>query len=356
MFKTVVLSGRVFARIFALFAVLGIMASQASAAKEMKFKDFPFEIARGERLIVQGVRGSVRLIALAPGKTPVVRGRKVLADTAKSGGASEHFDALSFSVRREGGLVMVEPRGPSSRQDWIEWSRPGQPELNIEIESPPTPAEIHLHSGTVLANGWKDSLAVSLQDGKLTAVDGDIAVRAAILRGEIKIDKQKGVVEIESHAAKVSVSNVDGDVRVHNFAGETNVTGVKGDVSFRSKAGTTTAAKIAGGLGFDNGRGRLDATAVEGAVRGENDEGNVSIQLAGEADVSIETQDGAVAIKPPGGAGVLLKLSSEDGAIVAPDSVSVPKISGPKSVVARLDGAPKGVIVVRSKRGTIRVR
>jgi hypothetical protein len=325
------------------------------AAKEVRFREFPFEISRGEHLIVQGVRGSVRLIPLAPGKSPVVRARKVILDATKPG-ASEHFDALSFSVRREGGLVMIEPKGPTSRQEWIDWSRPGQPELNFEIEAPSTEAEVHMHSGSVLATGWKDGLAISLQEGKIAVVDGSGNLNATILRGDLKVDKQKGAVHIESHAAKVSIANNEGDVQVHNFGGETVLVSVKGDVSVRSKTGTISLAKIDGGLDFDNGRGKLEATAVDGAVRGVNDEGIVSISLVGEADLSIETQDGPVAVKPPSAAGVLLKLSSEDGVIVAPDSVKVPRNSGPKSVVARLDGTPKGVIVLRSKRGTLRVR
>lgn len=331
-----------------VFAVVG------NSTREVKFKDYPFEIARGERIVFQGVRGTVRMIASATGKSPVVRAKKILSDASKPP-ALEHFDKLSFTVRREPGLIIVEPKGPSSRQEWTEWSKPGQPELVVEIEAPSSPAEIHMHSGQVFSNSWKEQLAISLQDGRIIASDGEGALRATILRGEVKIDKQKGRVEIESHAAKVSITNGDGDVQVHNFAGETVVSGLRGDVSLRSKAGSASVSKIEG-LDFDNGRGRLEATAVTGVVRGANDDGTVSIQLTGEADVSIETQDGPVSVKPPSGTGALLKLSSEEGTIVPPDSVHAAKNSGAKSIVARMDGAAKGVIIVRSKRGTIRVR
>lgn len=346
---------RVF-RVFALIlAGVSLMSVTAQAAKEVRFKEYPFEIARGERLIVQGLRGAVKLTVVGPGKTPVVRARKVVVDASKPG-ASERFDNLSFTVRREGGMVIVEPKGPSTRQEWIEWTRPSQPELSFEIEAPSTPAEVHVHSGSVTASGWKDQLAVTIQEGRVTTTDGEGAARVSILRGSVSIDKQKGPVEIESHAAKVSVSNVEGDVQVHSFAGENTVNSVKGDVTIRAKAGAVNLTKITGSLTFDNGRGKFDGTAIDGAIRGTNDDGSVSLQLTGEADVSIETQDGSVGVKPPSGAGVLLKLSSDEGPIVAPDSVNVPRVAGPKSVVSRLDGAPKGVIVLKAKRGTIRVR
>lgn len=327
----------------------------AHAAKEVRFKEYPFEITRGERLVVQGLRGAVKLSVVAPGKTPVVRARKVVVDASRPG-ANERFENLSFTVRREAGIVFIEPKGPSTRQEWIDWTRPGQPELSYEIEAPSTPAEIHIHSGNVSVTNWKDAVAVTLQDGRVTAADGAGAARVSILRGSVTIERQKGPVEVESHAAKVNIASVDGDVQVHAFAGESQVSGVKGELSVRTKAGTMTLSKISGGLVFDNGRGKLEGSAIEGTVRGTNDDGSVSLQLAGEADVSIETQDGSVSVKPPGGAGVLLKLSSEEGPILAPSSVTIPRTAGPKSVVARLDGAPKGVIVLKAKRGTIRIR
>lgn len=344
-------------RVFALaaFLALGLFGKFALGAREVKFKEYPFEITRGEQLIVQGVRGQVRLISLAAGKTPVVRARKLIQDPTKPG-AAERFDSLSFTVRREGGIVMIEPKGPSSRQEWLDWSRPGQPELAFEIEAPSTPAEVHLHTGSVTATGWKEPLAISLQEGKVVSLEGGGSLNASILRGEIRVEKHKGIVRVESHAAKVNVSVNEGDVQVHNFAGDTNLVSVKGDVKFRSKTGNVSLANIDGGLDFDNGRGKVDVAGMGGVVRGFNDEGPVSLQLTGEADLSIETQDGSVSVKPPSAAGVLLKLSTEEGVISAPESVNIPKGAGPKSVVSRLDGAPKGVIVLRSKRGTLRVR
>lgn len=345
-------------RVFALFGVMFLFSSfelSVAAAKETKFKEYPFEISKSERLIVQGVRGNVKLIAASAGQPTVVRARKTVSEPMKAD-ASERFNALSFSVRREGGVVIIEPRGPTTRQEWVDWSRPGQPELWLEIQAPPTAAEIHFHTGSLSSTGWTDNLAISLQEGKVSVSGSSGKLGVNILRGEVKVEKHKGSMDFESHAAKISVLNSEGDVRIHSFAGETAISNLKGDTSFRAKSGGANLAKLSGSFKFDNGRGRIDGTGIDGAVRGVNDDGSVILQLVGEADLSIETSDGAVTVKPPGGSGALLKLSTEEGAIVAPDSVSVPRVSGAKSVVARMSGATKGVIAVRSKKGTIRVR
>lgn len=328
---------------------------QAFSAKEVKFKEYPFEILKGDRLVVSGIRGAVKLVQIGQGKTPVVRAKKVLPTGAKST-AAQMFENLSFQVRKEGTIVTIEVKGPTSRQEFIDAAGVGQPELSFEIEAPSTLAEVHLHSGLVTASGWKDGLSVSLIDGRINSIDGEGVLRAILTRGEIKIDRQKGNVEIENHGGKVALSNIDGDVRLYSFSGDSALASISGKVKFRAKAGSLNVSKLSGDFTFENGRGGISGIAIDGAVRGTTEDGAVNLQLAGEADLSVETEDGSVTIKAPGGSGALLKLSSEDGPILAPESVKVPKVSGPKSVVARLDGAPKGQIIVRSKRGVIRIR
>ncbi len=345
----------VFSAVATVVLIFTAAPNEAVAAKEVKFKDYPVEISKGDRLVVTGIRGTVKLIQLAPGKTAVIRAKKVLPDGAKPT-ASQFFDGLSFQVRKEGTIVTVEAKGPISRQDFIELSKTGQPELSFELEVPATPTEIHYHTGQVIAAGWKDGLSVSLVEGKILATDGEGVLRTILTRGELKVDRHKGALEIESHGGKISLSAIVGDVRLHSFSGDATLNNVTGKVGFRAKAGSLNVNKLTGDFSFENGRGGISGTAIEGAVRGTTEDGAVSMQLTGDADLSIETEDGSVTVKAPGGSGALLKLSSEDGPILAPESVRVPKVSGPKSVVARLDGAPKGQIIVRSKRGVIRIR
>lgn len=332
-----------------------VFSTPAIAAKEVKFKEYPFEISKGDRLVVTGIRGSVKLIHLAPGKSPVVRAKKVLPNGAQTAG-SQLFESLSFQVRKEGTIVTVEAKGPSTRQEFIDAAGPNQPELSFEIEAPSTAAEVHFHSGQIVAVGWKDGLSVSLIEGKISSTDGEGVLRAILTRGEIKVDKQKGNVEVENHGGKVMLSNVDGDVRLYSFSGDATLTAISGKVRFRAKAGNLNLNKLTGDFSFENGRGGISGTAIDGSVRGTTEDGAVNLQLSGDPDLSVETEDGSVTVKAPGGSGALLKLSSEDGPILAPESVRVPKVSGPKSVVARMDGAPKGQIIVRSKRGVIRIR
>lgn len=355
-------TSRVSALLFALF-----IAQPAFAAREVRFKEFPLELSatdatKPSRLYVIGMRGSVRLVSAAPGKAPVVRARKVQPDGARDQSA-EVFDSFSYAVRKDGSVLVIEPKVGSTQSDWLAGVAPGQPELHLEIEAPSVPTEIHLHTGSIQTVGWKAPITASLQDGSVKMSDGEGLLALSVFKGEIRVEKWKGRVQVESHAAKVFTQTIDGDVLVNNFSGESTLTAIKGHSTLKAKTGSSTVTKLEGGLEFLNGRGGLAATQIQGVVRGQTDDGAVSLALGtegkeaqGESDVVVESQDGSVSIKPPVGSGALLRLSTDEGTLLAPESIAIPRGSGPKSVSARLAGTTRGTIVVRSKRGVIRIR
>lgn len=364
---------------FALF-VLGfggtLLPREAECAREMKYKDYPIEIGKAQpekadRMLIFGARGSIKLVPVPPGRPAVVKSRKTMPDGSKS----DRMDSTSFSVRREGTVLVIEIKGPQTRPDWIQMSSAGAPEMHFEIEAPSVPTEIHLSGGSVQSLGWKDPLTVSVLDGSVRLSEGEGSAHVSIGKGDVKIEKWKGRVGIESHNAKVLAQSIEGDVKVYNFSGETQISSVRGRTKIKSKTGATTAAKIEGPLDFLNGRGTLTGVQINGAVRGETDEGTVALALGSsddgpgdkgkkskdkadalEADVVVDSGDGTVSVKPTANSGALLKLSTEEGSFIAPDSIALPRNSGPKTVTARLPGALRGTIVVRSKRGTIRIR
>lgn len=352
---------------FSFLLSMLLFSAPGFAAKEVRYKEFPLELSttdasKASRLYVIGMRGSVRLIPAAAGKSPVVRARKVLPDGAR-GLQSDGFDSFSYSVRRDGPVLVIEPKGAATQSDWLAGIAQGQPELHLEIESPSVPTEIHLHSGTVQASGWKEPLTVAIKDGTIKMTEGEGSLALSVFKGEVRVEKWKGRVQIESHSAKVFAQTIEGDVEINNFSGESTLSSIKGHSTLKSRTGGSAVTKLEGGLEFLNGRGGFSANQVQGIVRGKTDDGTVSLALGtdgkeaqGESDVVIESTDGSVSIKPPTGSGALLRLSTDEGTLLAPPSVNIPRGTGPKAVSARLSGTTRGTIVVRSKRGVIRIR
>lgn len=327
-----------------------------AAPKEVRYKETPLELKEGDRLVVSGLRATVRLIQPTAAKPSVVRARKVLPDKASSAAASK-FEALAFSVRRDGNAVVLEAKGPQNKVDVGDWLKAGGPELVLEIEAQGVPTEVSIHSGQVIAQGWKAPLAVSVVDGavKTSATEGPIRIQ--VQKGEVKAESHRGRLDVDSYGARINAQNVEGDLRVGNFGGESAISQVKGNVQLKTFAGGTSIAKTTGDVDFTLGRGALSVQELEGALRGQTEAGNVSAAVEGDAEVNIESNQGAVTVKLPQGSGAMVRLQSESGSIATAENIRPAQVNSMKTATGRLSGSgARGTVAVRTKSGAIRVR
>jgi hypothetical protein len=327
-----------------------------AALREQRLKDATVELTPSTKILVSALRAVVRLSPGAPGKPAQIRIKKTLADKA-SAQAVEKFDALGCEVRREGDFVIVEGKGPALSADLSSWWSSGAPELTIEIEAPQGAAEVSLRGGQVQAQNWKGNLVIGVVDGqvRLTGVEGAARVQAE--KGEIRIDNHRGRLDLDTYGAKLAVSGAEGNVGLSSFSGEGQLSQIKGEIQVQMAAGSLTIAKSAGTLDFETVRGSLTAQDFDGAIRGQTDDGSVTAQLVGEADLNVRSKNGAVSVRLPTSSGAALRLRSEEGLVVAPESIPVAKTGDARSAQGRLGGGgPKGLVAINSQAGTIRVR
>jgi DUF4097 and DUF4098 domain-containing protein YvlB len=329
-----------------------------AAAKELRYKEMPLDLREGDRFVINGIRSQVRLKQMETSATgATLRASKILADKA-SAEANEQFEALTFSVKREGSTVLIEQKGPSSKPAWEAWLKGSMhPELILEIAANAVPAEIHVQEGTVDVTNWNQSLAVSIVTGKLKTRETAGLLRLQLQKGSAEISKHKGNAEIDSFNAQLTVQNLEGSLDLTNFAGESNLSNVQGRVEMLAHAGATNISKSSGSFEFTNGRGALSLSSFDGQVRGKTDQGAVAVTVQGEAEVDVDSQQGNVSVRLPASSGAAVHLRTEEGGIVAPEDIRTNITSTHRAAVGQLDGdGPKGVVVVRSKSGAIRVR
>lgn len=335
---------------------LGLPFGAEAALREVRFKDAPLEIREGDRLVISGIRGSVRLIPLAMGRTPVLRAKKIMAEKFAAT-AGERFDALNYQVRRGDGVLVIEARGPASKAEWGEWLKPGGPELVLEIEAPAVPVEVSLHSGLITTQNWKGPLSTTLVEGVVRTSATEGPLRLQVQKGEARVDSHRGRLEFDTYGARLNAQNVDGELMVENFSGETSLSQIKGNIQLRSHAGGSSIAKSTGALDFELGRGGLTVTGFEGPLRGQTANGSVVAALEGEAEVAIESVQGPVTVKLPGESAAFVRLQSETGSLSAPEPVRPGQAGTLKTAVGRLGGSgPRGTVVIRSKAASLRVR
>ena len=327
----------------------------AAEAKELKYKEMPFEIREGERLVVNALKGQVKIIPNAGGRGAILRARKSISDRVSSEEMGR-FEALSFSVRREGGAVVVEPKGPDSKTAWASWIKSANaPEMSIELEAPQVPLEIFVREGQIAVQNWRQPVAASLVSGTIRSSGGDSSLKAQIQRGEVRLERHKGGASIDSYGAKVVASDVEGGMSLTNFGGETTLSSVHGHLDLKNHAGSMSIAKSSGSLDFLAGRAGLNIQGFEGPIRGQTDLGAVSVAVEGETEVSIESNQGNVSVKLPANSGASVRMQSDEGSVAPPEGIR-PSGSGKSATGKLLGTGPKGSVVVRSKSGALRVR
>lgn len=341
---------------FSMFvaAVAFLSSIVASAApRETKYKDITLETAPNDKLVISCPRAGVKLTATAS-PTTILRVRKTLAD-ASSEGASR-FEGMSFTLKKENGLIRVECTGADSREELAKAIKPGAGDFHFEVEGASLPVEVSVRGGNVNLQGWKQSVAAMIVEGRVQAAQTENSLRVQLQRGDVKIDGHRGPIVLDSQAAKIQAANVEGDMSVVNFAGESVLNSIRGNVDAKLDAGTFTIAKSSGSLDFIVGKGTLSANGFTGPFRGENVSGSVTADLLGETEVSVESDRGSVSIKAPPGSGASVRLQTADGSLQSPASIK-PSSGGVKAAVGTLNGSgPKGTIHVRSKSGSIRLR
>jgi DUF4097 and DUF4098 domain-containing protein YvlB len=330
--------------------------SSPAEAKETRYKDYPIEIHDGDRIVITGLRASVKLQQSASAKNAVVRVRKSVSDKAAPEDQAK-FDVLSFSVRREGQAIIVEAKGPESKAAFSQWLKPSAPELVVEIDAPAVPVEILAHDGQVLISNFHQSVAVNLVSGGIKTNGTDGLLRLELQNGQLNIDKHHGRLEIDSYGGKLAIQDLDGDLDLANFSGDSTITRSKGNIDLKSHSGPVTIAKSSGSVDFLSGRGVFTMSGFEGPVRGQTDQGPVSIGVEGDADVHVESNQGPVTVKLPADSGALVRMQTEEGTMSPPDAIKATGAGRSKLISGRLPGEGSGgTVAVKSKSGALRVR
>lgn len=335
-----------------VFATL-VSATVSAAPRETKYKDITLDAKPGDKLVISCPRAGVKLVA-TNSPTTILRVKKSLANP--SGEGASRFEGMSFSVKKESGLIRVECTGADSKEELVQAVKPGAGDFHFDVEGASLPVEVGVRGGNVNLQGWKQSVAAMIVEGRVLASSSESALRVQLQRGDVKVDGHRGPLVIDSQVAKISAANVEGDVTVVNFAGESQLNQIRGNVDARLDSGTFTIAKSSGSLDFIVGKGSLSANGFAGPFRGETMSGSVSAELLGETEVSVEADRGSVSIKVPPGSGASVRLQTADGSLQHPASIK-PAGGSVKAAVGSLGGSgPKGTINVRSKSGAIRLR
>ncbi len=346
------------AKFLAVSGAVSVAMSGAGSlawARETHFKDVALDLAGTDRLVISGLHGNIHLMPVAGSvKVGSMRVKKVGADKA-TGDERARFDSLSFNARRSGSALIIEERTLDSKVSLASALATAGPELDYEIEMPQIPIEISFRTGSVAIENWNQPVTVSLVKGTIHTNKTEGRLQVQIQHGDVKIESHRGKIEIDSYSAKLLMRNVEGPVESTNFSGETVLREAAGAFDIHAQTGPVWVGKSSGSVDFINGRGGFTLDGFEGPIRGNSDQGVVVANIEGEAEVHIDSNQGAVNVKLPSNSGATVRLQTDDGNLVVPAALA--SANRGKSVSGRLQGdGPKGSVAVKSKTGAVRIK
>lgn len=321
-------------------------------AANIDYKPLYLATHKGDQLLIRGFDGSVKLNAGQSNQVSVRVRQETLEPMSKA--ESEFADEWGFSMQRRGEVIELIAKGPESKSAWGAGVRAVK--FHLDIQAPPMTSQIVWRNGSIKVDGWNAPLRIQSQDGEIlvSGGEGDLTVTSAGGSG-IKVSKREGRMSADVYNGKVLFDQVKGHVDVDNFSGDTTLLQTSGVIALTTQKGKVNIKKGEGRIDFTNARADIAIDEFAGDLKGQNGGGSVVARLFKDASVKIISRDGPVSLHLPD-SGARVDLSTEEGFINAPSSLSSAQRGNLKVVRGELSGSGKGSVVVRTDSGTIRLR
>lgn len=306
---------------------------------------FEVPVADGDRLVLKGLEAQVQVVG-QPG------------NSLKVSGVDESGAEGVFTVTKKDNIIEVRMNEYGGKKSWLNvLSHASSQVKKIEIWGPSIPAEIQLRGGAVTVQKWSKDLKVSVTQGRVNALNGAGSLQVYVQKGDVTIQDHNGKVETDSYNGSMTLRNIQGDVDASLFAGQLQIEKVRGFLSLATQQSNGKINQGSGTIQFENGKGSLNIQGFQGRMEGQNQDGSVTVSMALDSEVDVNSKSGKVAVQLPPASGALLNLMTVEGEIFVPSELKVTKLSAEKSVRGRLRGdAQRGSVFVRSQDGTISVK
>lgn len=331
------------------------LASSLVEAKTTQLQPVKMAVNAGDSVQIKGYKGSVEIISQNQSLEVTVEVVQSVSDQV----AAEYktlLDEWQFHLRREGDVVLIKVEGPATKELWNQTLVSGiAPEFHLKVTMPALATEVNWGEGKFISNNHMASIKVTQNKGDVLVTGGEGDLVISNHEGSVTVRNRKGEVSIESYLAKVELENLQGQVNLENFTGESRVEKIEGALSVRSFRGNTKVARVKGRLEFKNGNSPLHIENFQGELRGKSLQGPVSVEVLGEADVKLETQEGSVNLKLAD-SGAYVNLGSAEGSLLVPNFLKLTRLPNQQIRTGRLRGSRGGRVFVRTTSGDVRVR
>jgi hypothetical protein len=332
-----------------------VIWTNSAAAKSLQLQPVKMAVAQSDSVHIKGYKGNIELLSNVAVKDITVEVTQISPDNV-SAEYKALLDEWQFQLRRDGNIVQVTVDGPTSKELWSQTLVSNvAPEFNLKITLPAIPVEVNWAEGKIFSQNHASTLKITQNKGEVQVIGGEGDLNIVNQDGAIKVKNRKGAVAIDSYLAKVELENLQGQVDLENFTGESKVEKIEGNLTLTSFRGSTKVAGVKGRLEFKSGNSTMNIADFQGELRGKSLQGPVTVEVLGEADVKLESQEGAVNLKLAN-SGAYVNLGTSEGSLWVPNFLKLTRLPNQQIRTGRLRGSNGGNIFVRTTTGDVRVR
>jgi TonB family protein len=267
--------------------------------------------------------GSVRILPLKRGTSPVVRYSLHIETDARGAAAAQLLDRYAFNAKSTpagaeitGNLPQLS-RGTGGAQFWVHY----------EISVPATYSlEVTTGAGDIQTFDVGGTATLVTEGGNI--VGGKIGsnfvhgVRTTATRLVGKLQTQGGHIQVEDVAGDLTAFTAGGHINTGYIFGEANLqsggghirsAGIGGRAELATEGGNITVGQAAKFVAVKTGGGQIDFGEVRGSVRAQTGGGGIRVMyVAGPMDV--ESSGGSICLTRVSGS---VKAATDSGTITA---------------------------------------
>jgi TonB family protein len=292
-------------------------------------KDLTGVLATGENLLLRlnTDLGSVRVVPLQKGATPVVRYTVHIETDAREPLAAQLLEHYVLSAKSSpsgteitGNLPQQVSRGGNGAQFWV----------HFEISVPASYGlDIATGAGDILTADVGGVATLSTEGGNIVTghLSGNLSEAShrhahSSMRGAAKLQTQGGHIQVEgtegdlnafTAGGHINTGYIHGEANLHSGGGHIRATGIGGKAELTTEGGNITVGKAGNFVAVKTGGGQIDFGEVRGSVHAQTGGGGIRVMyVSGPMDV--ESSGGSICLTRVSGA---VRAETGSGTITA---------------------------------------
>ena len=306
-------------------------AADPGAARTSIFRSGVLETKEGLTLRLVADLGSVNIMPIQAGSSPVVRYTVHVETDARGAAAAQLLKNYSLKAGTSSTGVEIAgqlfPQGAhyTNAQFWVQFEIAVPRNYNLEVNT---------DAGDIATGDLGGAAVLKTQGGNIIAgkigraglaLHGRPVAKLETEGGHIKVLDVAGDLTAFTAGGHINAGNISGDASLHSGGGHIRARQIGGRADLETAGGNITVGQAASFVSVHTGGGQIDFGEVKGSVRAQTGGGGIHVIYV-SGPMEVESNGGSICLTGASGA---VQAATSGGSITAWINPNAPPGSGP---------------------------